>query len=79
MPELASGGFVDVGSAWGFDDNGDAARATSDDSANLRASIGLTVSRDFRTSRIELVLAHPIQHEVTDHLQEVQINFTSKF
>ena len=79
MSELAIGGFVDVGSAWGFDDNGDAARATIDDSANLRASIGLTVSRDFRASRIELVLAHPIQHEVTDHLQEVQINFTSKF
>jgi outer membrane protein assembly factor BamA len=79
MPELAIGGFVDVGSAWGFDDNGDAARAAIDDSANLRASIGLTVSRDFGPAWVELVLAHPIQHEVTDHLQEVQINFTSKF
>ncbi|SOB89550.1 surface antigen-like protein [Rhodobacter sp. JA431] len=79
MPELAIGGFVDLGSAWGFDDNGNAARAAIDDGANLRASIGLTVSREFGPARVELVLAHPFQHEDTDHLQEVQINFTSKF
>jgi len=79
MPELAIGGFVDVGSAWGLDDNGDAARAAINDSADLRSSVGLTVSRDFGPARVELVLAHPIQHEVTDHLQELQINFTSKF
>lgn len=79
MPELAIGGFVDVGSAWGLDDNGDAARTSIDDSANLRASVGLTVSRSFGTSRVDLVLAHPFQHEDIDHLQEVQINFSSKF
>ena len=79
MPEVAIGGFVDVGSAWGLDDNGVAARAAIDDSANLRASVGLTVSRAFGPARVELVLAHPFQHEDTDHLQEVQINFSSKF
>jgi len=79
MPELAIGGFVDVGSAWGLDDNGDAARASIDDSANLRASVGLTVSRSFGPSLVELVLAHPFQHEDIDHLQEVQVNFSSKF
>ena len=79
MPELAIGGFFDVGSAWGLDDNGDAARTSIDDSANLRASVGLTVSRSFGPSRVELVLAHPFQHEDIDHLQEVQINFSSKF
>ena len=79
MPELAIGGFVDVGSAWGLDDNGDADRMAIDDAANLRASIGLTVSRTFEHVRVELSLAHPLQHEDTDHLQEVQINFSAKF
>jgi hypothetical protein len=50
-----------------------------DDAANLRASIGLTVSRTFGHARVELALAHPLQHEDTDHLQEVQINFSAKF
>ena len=79
MPELAIGGFFDVGSAWGLDDNGDADRMAIDDAANLRASIGLTVSRTFGHARVELALAHPLQHEDTDHLQEVQINFSAKF
>lgn len=79
MPELAIGGFVDVGSAWGFDDNGDAARAAIDDSANLRASVGLTMTHTFGSARVELVLAYSFQHEATDHLNQVQINFSSKF
>lgn len=79
LPELAIGGFFDVGAAWGLDDTGDAARAAIDDSANLRASIGLTVSRNFGPVQVELVLAHPIQYEETDHLQQVQVNFRSKF
>ena len=79
MPEVAIGGFVDVGSAWGLDGSSDVARAAIDDSANLRASVGLTVSRAFGPARVELVLAHPFQHKATDHLQEVQINFSSKF
>jgi outer membrane protein assembly factor BamA len=79
MPEVAFGGFVDVGSAWGLDGSSDVARAAIDDSANLRASVGLTVSRAFGPARVELVLAHPFQHKATDHLQEVQINFSSKF
>ena len=79
MPEVALGGFIDVGSAWGLDDNGVAARADIADTANLRASVGVTVSQAFGPARVELVFAHPFQHEETDHLQEVQINFSSKF
>ena len=79
MPEVSVGGFVDVGSVWGLDDNDSADRSIVDASAKLRGALGLTVSRDFGGSRVELVLAHPFRHEEIDRLQEVQINFVSKF
>lgn len=78
-PQVAIGGFIDVGSSWGLDDNGNADRAAIDDAARLRASAGLTISRDFGSARVELVLSHPLQHQPTDRLRNVQIAFASKF
>jgi outer membrane protein insertion porin family len=78
MPELAIGFFIDLGSAWGLDDNGDATRAAIDDAANLRGSVGIGASRSFGPARIELILAHPFLHEDTDHLQQIQLNFKSE-
>ena len=79
IPELAFGGFLDLGSAWGLDDNGDVNRAMIDDDASLRASFGLTAGYNFGPAWIQLVLAEPLQHEDTDRLQKVQFNFRSKF
>lgn len=79
IPELAFGGFFDLGSAWNLDDNGDIQRAMIDDGAKLRASFGLTAGYNFGPAWIQLVLAEPIHHEETDRLQKLQINFSTKF
>ncbi|MEN8949675.1 BamA/TamA family outer membrane protein [Planktotalea arctica] len=79
LPDLSLGAFVDLGSAWGFDSGGDPLRAQVDDAAKLRSSAGFTIGQNFGPGHIELVVAFPLQHESADRLQELQLNFTTKF
>ena len=79
LPGLSFGAFMDVGSSWGLDEMGSGPRASIDDAAKLRGALGLTMSREFGPARLELVLAHPFRHEDADRLQQLQINFTSRF
>lgn len=79
LPDLSLGAFVDFGSAWGFDSGGDFLRSQVDDAAKLRSSVGFSIGQNFGPGHIELVVAFPLQHESADRLQELQLNFSTKF
>ena len=78
-PEVSFGFFVDVGSAWGLDANGDAARAAIDSDTYWRSAAGITIGRDFGGARLELVLGDAFAHRPSDRVQNVQLNFSSTF
>lgn len=76
-PEVTFGVFMDVGSAWGLDVGGDAARAAIDADRHWRAAAGIAISRDFGAARLELVLGDALQYRPSDRVQNVQLNFFS--
>ncbi|KPP95099.1 MAG: OmpIP family porin [Roseibaca calidilacus] len=78
-PDVSFGLFMDVGSAWGLDANGDAARATIDADTYWRGAAGITIGRDFGAARLELVLSDAFAHRPSDRVQNVQLNFSSTF
>ena len=78
-PNVTFGLFLDVGSAWGLDVNGDAARAAIDADTYWRSAAGITIGRDFGAARLELVLGDALAHRPSDRVQNVQLNFYSTF
>lgn len=78
-PDVTFGLFVDVGSAWGLDVNGDAARSAIDADTYWRSAAGITIGRDFGAARLEMVLGDAIAHRPSDRVQNVQLNFSSTF
>lgn len=78
-PEVTFGVFIDVGSAWGLDVDGDAARAAIDSDRHWRSAAGIIIGRDFGAARLELVLGDALQHRPSDRVQNVQLNFSSTF
>lgn len=78
-PLVTCGLFIDVGSAWGLDVDGDAVRAAIDAERHWRSSAGITIGRDFGPARLELVLGDALQHRPSDRVQNVQLNFSSTF
>ena len=78
-PGVTFGLFMDVGSAWGLDANGDAARASIDADTYWRGAAGITIGRDFGAARLELVLSDAFERRPLDRLQNVQLNFSSTF
>ena len=78
-PEVTFGLFMDIGSAWGVDVDGDAARAAIDADRHWRSAAGITIGRDFGAARLELVLGDALRHRPSDRVQNVQLNFSSTF
>lgn len=73
--ELRGGAFVDVGTAWGLDDD---LRGKIDDSKRRRSAVGLSLTFDVAQTPVSLYVAHPLEHQPYDRLQTfgLSVNFS---
>jgi outer membrane protein insertion porin family len=75
------GVFADVGSLWDLDNvNGGIAGAdVVDDSAQLRASLGVTFRINTGIGPIRVYFAHPVEEEVYDETEVFGLSFSRRF
>ncbi len=80
LPEeygITGGAFVDVGSVWGLDDT--AGTALIDDSARLRASIGISVLWDTPIGPLRFNFSKPLKKEDYDLDQSFDLTIATTF
>lgn len=71
------GVFLDAGSLWGLDDT--AGAHTVDDSAILRASVGVSLRIGTPLGPVEIYAAHPFEREDYDNTQTAGLSFNTRF
>lgn len=78
---LTPGVFMDIGSLWGLDDTGGGLTGTDevDDSARLRASVGLSLRIRTGIGPIQMYVAHPIAEESYDRTEAVGLYYSQTF
>ncbi len=82
LPEeygITGGAFVDVGSVWGLDDTAGAGGVTVDDSAALRASIGVSVFWNTPIGPLRFNFSKPLQKEDYDREQNFNLTISTEF
>jgi outer membrane protein insertion porin family len=80
LPEeygITAGAFLDVGSVWSLDDT--AGNALVDDSARLRASIGVSVLWDTPVGPLRFNLSRPLKKEDYDLDQSFELTIATQF
>jgi len=80
-PNFKPGLFVDIGSIWGLDNTAGGSDGTSpvDAGLNIRASMGISVAWMLDAGDISLSIANPLQKEIYDKTQLVQLSFNTTF
>ena len=84
LPEeygIKGGAFMDVGSLWGLDDTAGGPGGTDpvDDSAHLRASLGLSVLWDTPIGPLRLNFSRPLKKESYDKTQNFDFSVQTSF
>lgn len=73
---MRAGAFVDVGSAWGLDDD---LGGAIDDGQHWRSSVGLTLTFDIGPAPVSLFVAKPVNSERGDKEQNFGLSLTTRF
>jgi outer membrane protein insertion porin family len=80
LPEeygITGGAFLDVGSVWGLDDT--AGTALVDDSARLRASLGISILWDTPIGPLRFNFSKPLKSEAYDLEQSFDLTIATQF
>lgn len=69
--------FVDFGSVWSLDDDGQ--NSLADDGFKLRSAVGLSIDINTQVGPIRLSVAHPVHYESYDVRQSFSLSFQARF
>jgi len=70
------GAFVDIGSAWGLDNN---LGGTIDDRRKMRSSVGLSLTFDVGSTPVSLYVAKPVKSQPGDREQNFGLSINTSF
>ena len=82
LPEeynIKGGAFFDVGSVWGLDNTKGTNDVTVDDSANLRATIGVSLFWDTPVGPLRFNLSRALKKEDYDKTRAFDLTLSSQF
>lgn len=75
--QVSGGVFADMGAVWGLDST--SGFGTVDDEAQLRASVGVSMTVQIGDVPLSLYYAHPVEYETQDQTQTFGLALSTKF
>jgi outer membrane protein insertion porin family len=76
--DVSAGAFADIGAVFGLDNTAGFANPVDDD-ANLRASVGLSVTVQIGDVPLNIYYANPIKEEAQDKTQSIGVALSTRF